>query len=57
MTVRGSRTFKGDVILLLLDIAALGLLTYGSWLAWHPAGFLTPGAVILGLSVMTDLTG
>jgi hypothetical protein len=28
-------------------LGGLGLLSYGSWLAYRPAGFIVPGALIL----------
>ncbi|MFD7774268.1 hypothetical protein [Streptomyces sp. NPDC059753] len=28
-------------------LAGLGLISYGAWLAWPPAGFLSAGALVL----------
>lgn len=28
-------------------VSGLGLLTYGAWLAWSPAGFIVPGVLLL----------
>lgn len=30
-------------------IAGMSGLTYGSWLAWEPAGYLVPSVVVLAL--------
>lgn len=38
--VRGVRSFG-------LGLLGLGLVSYGAWLAWQPAGFLTAGALLL----------
>lgn len=31
--------------------AAIGLLSYGGWLVWPPAGWLVPGAILLWLAL------
>ncbi|MQT03169.1 hypothetical protein FF041_24155 [Streptomyces jumonjinensis] len=31
----------------LASLAGLGLVSYGAWLAWRPAGFLTAGVLLL----------
>lgn len=35
----------------ILLVCALALLAYGSWLVYQPAGFLIPGAVLLGVAL------
>lgn len=40
-------TTASGVMVDLLIVAGLGLVTYGSWLVFAPAGFLVPGAVLL----------
>jgi hypothetical protein len=37
--------------------AGLGLVSYGAWLAWRPAGFLVAGALVLADQVADRLTG
>lgn len=36
-----------DAILTAAFLAGIALLAYGAWLAWHPAGFLTAGALLV----------
>ena len=38
-------------------IVGIGLLGYGAWLWWEPAGFMVPGAALLGLAVGGALLG
>ena len=38
-----------DLARALMAAAGVGLLAYGAWLAWAPAGFLVPGALLFGL--------
>jgi hypothetical protein len=51
---QNSEGMKRDLILVLADLAGLGALAYGCWLAWHPAGFIVPGGLVFGLSVIAD---
>lgn len=46
-----------DLARALMAAAGVGLLSYGAWLAWAPAGFLVPGALLFGLSVAGALRG
>jgi hypothetical protein len=32
-------------------VGGLGLLSYGSWLAWRPAGFIVPGALLVAFFI------
>lgn len=32
-------------------LAGLGLITYGAWLVYQPAGFLAPGVVLLAVGL------
>lgn len=34
-------------------LAGVGLLSYGAWLAWPPAGFMVAGALILAGVVLS----
>lgn len=36
----------------LLGVLSLGLLSAGSWMAYHPAGLIVPGALLLALVVV-----
>ena len=36
------------------ELAGVGALAYGAWLAWHPAGFIVPGALVVALSIVAD---
>lgn len=36
-----------DVALAVPVFAGVGLLSFGAWLAWRPAGFMVAGALIL----------
>ncbi len=38
-------------------LLGLALLSYGAWLAWPPAGFLTAGALILADQIAGRMTG
>lgn len=38
-----------------LALVGLGLLAYGSWLAYRPAGFIVPGALLLVAGVLGAL--
>lgn len=40
---------------LVIDIAALGALGWGCFLAWKPLGFIVPGAAVFALSIFADL--
>jgi len=40
---------------LVLEVAALGALAYGCFLAWKPLGFIVPGGSVFALSVFADL--
>jgi len=44
-----------DIAVVLIEVAGLAALSYGSWLAWKPAGYIVPGAVIFALSVLADI--
>ena len=37
---------KERIVRASLAIVALGLLTYGSWKAWEPLGYIVPGALL-----------
>lgn len=37
-------------------LAGLGLLSYGAWLAWEPAGFMAAGVLVLA-DVVADRIG
>lgn len=37
-------------------LLALGLLSFGAWLAWPPAGFLTAGGLLLADQVADRVT-
>lgn len=39
----------------LMSLAGLGLVGYGCWLAWPPAGFIVPGLLMLSLAVFGEL--
>lgn len=46
----------GSLTILLRDLtglAGIGLITYGSWLIFHPAGFIVGGVLALGISILT----
>lgn len=47
-TARVLRKLRNDVALL----GGLGLVSYGAWLAWAPAGFMVPGALLIALGVL-----
>lgn len=34
-------------------LAGVGLISFGSWLVYHPAGFIVSGALLLTLAVLT----
>ncbi|HEY9391267.1 MAG TPA: hypothetical protein VIR27_16065 [Mycobacteriales bacterium] len=36
-------------------VGGLGLVAYGAWLAWHPAGFMLAGAGLLADSVASRM--
>lgn len=38
-------------------LAGLGLVSYGAWLAWPPAGFLMAGVLVLADTVADRLAG
>ena len=38
-------------------LAGLGLVSYGAWLAWRPAGFLVAGVLVLADQVADRLSG
>ncbi len=38
------------IIATTLEFLAVGSVTYGAWLAWHPLGFILGGAVVLLIS-------
>ncbi len=40
---------------LIIEIAALGALSYGCFLAWKPLGFIVPGASVSALSIYADV--
>ncbi len=49
------RKFTAAIGALLVDLAGLAgaaLLSYGAWLAWHPAGFMLGGALLLAGAVL-----
>jgi hypothetical protein len=39
------------------SLAGLGLVSYGAWLAWPPAGFLTAGVLVLADQVADRMSG
>jgi hypothetical protein len=43
-----------ELVRIVAELAGLGSLAYGSWLAWHPAGFIVPGALVVALSIVAD---
>jgi hypothetical protein len=43
---------KRETAIVAADIAGRAALTYGCWLAWHPAGFIAPGAA--GVRLVDD---
>lgn len=38
-------------------LAGLGLVSYGAWLAWRPAGFLVAGVLVLADQVADRVSG
>jgi hypothetical protein len=38
-------------------LVGLGLVSYGAWLAWPPAGFLTAGVLVLADQVADRISG
>jgi hypothetical protein len=38
-------------------LAGLGLVSYGAWLAWPPAGFLVAGVLVLADQVADRMSG
>lgn len=44
-----------QIVLLVIEIGALAALSYGSYLAWRPAGFIVPGSILFTLCVVADL--
>jgi hypothetical protein len=38
-----------------LELLGLGLLAYGARMAWKPAGYMVPGAIILTIGIWTEL--
>lgn len=44
-----------EITVALIEIAALAALSYGCFLAWKPAGFIVPGALVFGLSIVADI--
>ncbi|MGY1498548.1 hypothetical protein ACW4TU_18445 [Streptomyces sp. QTS52] len=47
----------GAVWRVLPGVAGLGLVSYGAWLAWRPAGFLTAGVLVLVDQVADRMSG
>lgn len=45
--LNAAATGAGHTVRAAPALAGMGLLSYGAWLAWHPAGYLTAGAVLL----------
>jgi hypothetical protein len=43
-----------ELVRVLAELAGVVSLAYGSWLAWHPAGFIVPGALLVVLSIVAD---
>lgn len=41
----------------LCAVAGLGLLSYGAWLVYVPAGAIVPGVVLLGVGIVGALRG
>jgi hypothetical protein len=39
----------------IVELAGLAALSYGSYLAWTPLGYIVPGAIILALSIVADV--
>ena len=39
---------------LVIEVAALGALAYGCYLAWQPLGFIVPGGSVFALSIVAD---
>lgn len=37
-------------------VAGAGLMAYGAWLVYPPAGYLVGGALLIGLSICTSLS-
>lgn len=55
-TVTGHQLMNWQLIILLAaELLGLGAVGYGCWLAWHPAAFMVPGAILLALSIIADL--
>ncbi|HTK34560.1 MAG TPA: hypothetical protein VL358_04630 [Caulobacteraceae bacterium] len=46
---------QAEIIRSALAVVGVGLVGYGSWLAWPPAGFLLVGAMLLAASVYGTL--
>lgn len=47
----------GAVWRALPSVVGLGLVSYGAWLAWRPAGFLTAGVLVLVDQVADRMSG
>lgn len=47
----------GALLRWLPALAGLGLVSYGAWLAWPPAGFLTAGVLVLADQVADRMAG
>jgi hypothetical protein len=43
-----------EILVVLLQMGGFGLLTYGAWLAWRPAGFIVPGTIMLALGLFAE---
>lgn len=54
-------TFIGRVVPPLLKdgagLAGCGLVSYGAWLMYEPAGFIVAGVLLLATSVLLNLSG
>lgn len=49
------RSFASSALRALPGLMGLLLLSFGAWLAWPPAGFMTAGAVILADVVLSSV--
>lgn len=45
--LNAAATGAGHAVRVAPALAGLGLVSYGAWLAWHPAGYLTAGVLLL----------
>lgn len=33
-------------------LSGIGLVSYGAWLAWHPAGFMVAGTLLIAVALL-----